>query len=264
MYTIVRAKGDAGKAGEPLPTLFKTLAENTVHFRRGQYTLIAAAPGVGKSALSLCLALHAGVPSFYFSADTDPQTMFVRSAANVSGWSTRDIENALEKGNTATVEAQLNGLDHLRWDFQASLTIDDLEAELMAFAVTYGAWPELIIVDNLSNVVPDAEGDGNSYVALEKVCEYLHALARKTGACVLALHHVKGDSNDGDKPVPLSQIKGQIGRVPEMILTLHRIGEEGARRMGVSVVKNRTGRADASGAMTLYLDADMERMRLTG
>jgi hypothetical protein len=34
--------------------------------------------------------------------------------------------------------------------------------------------------------------------------------------------------------------------------------------MGVSVVKNRTGKADASGAMILYLDADMERMRLTG
>lgn len=264
MYTIVRAKGDAGKAGEPLPTLFKTLAANTVHFRRGQFTLIAAAPGVGKSALSLCLALHARVPSFYFSADTDPQTMFVRAAANVSGWSTRDIENALENGRTSAVEAQLNGLDHLRWDFQASLTIDDLEAELKAFALTYGAWPELIIVDNLSNVVPDVEGDSSSYVALEKVCEYLHELARETGACVIALHHVKGDSNDGDKPVPLSQIKGQIGRVPEMILTLHRVGEDDSRQMGVSVVKNRTGRADASGAMTLYLEADMERMRLTG
>jgi hypothetical protein len=101
-------------------------------------------------------------------------------------------------------------------------------------------------------------------VALEKVCEYLHELARMTGACVVALHHVKGDSNDGNQPVPLSQIKGQIGRVPEMILTLHRIGDDASRQMGVSVVKNRTGKADASGAMILYLDADMERMRLTG
>jgi hypothetical protein len=107
-------------------------------------------------------------------------------------------------------------------------------------------------------------GDSNSYVALEKVCEYLHELARETGACVVALHHVKGDSNDGNQPVPLSQIKGQIGRVPEMILTLHRIGDDSSRQMGVSVVKNRTGKADASGAMTLYLDADMERMRLDG
>jgi RecA-family ATPase len=264
LYTIVRAKGDAGKTGEPLPVLFKTFAANTVHFRRGQFTIISAAPGVGKSALSMALALHARVPAFYFSADTDPQTMFVRCAANVSGWATRDVENALEKGNTKAVEAQLDGFDHLRWDFTASLTIDDLEGELKAFAATYGAWPELIIVDNLSNVVPDAEGDSSSYVALEKVCEYLHELARETGACVVALHHVKGDSNDGNQAVPLSQIKGQIGRVPEMILTLHRIGDDASRQMGVSVVKNRTGKADASGSMILYLDADMERMRLSG
>ncbi len=264
MYTIVRAKGDSGKTGEPLPTLFKTFAANTVHFRRGQLTVVAAAPGVGKSALIMALALHAGVPAFYFSADTDPQTMFIRCAANVSGWSTRDIENALEKGNTTTIEAQLDGLDHLRWDFTATLSIDDLEAELKAFAVTYGMWPELIVVDNLSNVVPDSDNDSNSYVALEKVCEYLHELARETGACVVALHHVKGDSNDGNTPVPMSQIKGQIGRVPEMILTLHRIGDDGSRQMGVSVVKNRTGKADPSGAMILYLDADMERMRLDG
>jgi replicative DNA helicase len=264
LYTIVRAKGDAGKTGEPLPTLFKTFAANTVHFRRGQFTLISAAPGVGKSALSMALALHARVPTFYFSADTDPQTMFIRCAANVSGWSTSDIEHAMENGKTSAIEAQLDGFDHLRWDFTASVSIDDLEAELKAFAITYGAWPELIVVDNISNVVPEAGEGASSYQALETVTEYLHELARETGACVVGLHHVKGESNDGNQPVPLSQIKGQIGRVPEMILTLHRIGEDGSRQMGVSVVKNRTGRADASGQMILYLDADMSRMRLTG
>lgn len=265
MYTIVRAKGDAGKTGEPLPTVFKALAAGTVHFRRGQVTLIAAAPGVGKSALSMHLALHAKVPTFYFSADTDPQTMFIRAAANVSGWSTTDIENAMENGRTTAIEAQLDGLDHLRWDFTASLTIDDLEAELKSFAVTYGAWPELIVVDNISNVVPEGDGSNvGSYVALETVIDYLHELARTTNACIVGLHHVKGESNDGNQPVPMSQIKGQVGRIPEMILTLHRIGEDGSRQMGVSAVKNRTGKGDASGATVIHLDADMSRMRITG
>jgi hypothetical protein len=78
--------------------------------------------------------------------------------------------------------------------------------------------------------------------------EYLHDMARKSGACVVGLHHVQGQYNDADRPIPMSGVKGQISRVPEMILTLHRGRETfGADTLRVSTVKNRAGREDPSG-----------------
>ena len=78
--------------------------------------------------------------------------------------------------------------------------------------------------------------------------DYLKAMARETSACVIGLHHVTGEYNNGDKPIPLSGVKGQIGRVPEMILTLHKrnMGEE-AMILCISKVKVRGGQPDPTG-----------------
>lgn len=73
-------------------------------------------------------------------------------------------------------------------------------------------------------------------------------MARRTGAALVGLHHVTGPFNDSATPIPLSGIKGQIGRVPEVVLTMHRISEGfGSDSLRVSTVKNRTGKADPSG-----------------
>ena len=90
---------------------------------------------------------------------------------------------------------------------------------------------------------------------------WLHDLARNTSACVVVLHHVTGTYNDADKPVPLSGIKGQIGRVPEMILTLHKEVNEGfADILKVSTVKNRGQKADPSGYSYVELEFDGDKM----
>lgn len=78
--------------------------------------------------------------------------------------------------------------------------------------------------------------------------EFLHKMGRDTGACVVGLHHVTGKHNDGDVPIPLSGVKGQISRIPELIVTLHRVKQEfGPDLLRVSTVKNRAGVANPSG-----------------
>jgi len=81
---------------------------------------------------------------------------------------------------------------------------------------------------------------------------------------VIGLHHVTGPHNDGDKPIPLSGIKGQIGRVPEMIMTLHRVPNEfGPDALNISTVKNRGGKSDPSGQDFASLEFVGETMKIS-
>lgn len=264
MFTLSRAMRSKGTAGEPLPTVFHCLAHEGVHVRRGQLTLIAAAPGVGKSLISLCLTVKAGVPALYFSADTDQDTMTNRAAAMVTGWRVVDIEQAKQQGLTETINAQLEKLMFVRMDFDATPSLTYLEGNLKAFEMVYGEFPALIVIDNVSNVDNESEG---GIPGLETSFDFLHQLARDTGAAVVLLHHVTGDYDDGTKPVPLSGLRGKVSKVPELILTLHRTGgdsETGLRRLGISPVKNRTGKSDPSGFWFLTVDVDLERMGVRG
>jgi len=89
--------------------------------------------------------------------------------------------------------------------------------------------------------------------------EEFHALAQLTGAHVLVLHHVTGQYDDGDKPVPLGGLVNKLSKLPAQILTLYaRDGD-----MFACPVKNRQGRADPTAAMQVRLRFDKERMRVT-
>jgi hypothetical protein len=88
-------------------------------------------------------------------------------------------------------------------------------------------------------------------------------MARTTSACVIGLHHVTGGYNDADRPIPLSGVKGQITRVPEMVWTLHRVPQEfGSDKLMVSTVKNRGGRSDPSGTDFVELDFIGDTMQI--
>lgn len=265
MLSLSRARRTQGTAGEPLPAVFRALASQGVHFRQGWLCVIAAAPGVGKSLLSLTLAIRSGVPTLYFSADTDQATMTIRAAAMVSGWRTEDVEQAIDAGMTEALDVQLHKWSHIQFNFLASPTATDLECELKAFRQVYGDWPQLIVMDNITNLDNETGNDG--FQNLEATCDFLHELARETGACIVALHHVTGEYDDGQKPPSLSSLRGKISKVPELVLALHRVGGdtlEGGRVMGVSPVKNRAGKSDPSGGWFMQLGVDLERMAITG
>lgn len=263
MLTLTRARQASGNTGEPIPTVFNNLANGTVHFRQGQLTLIAAAPGVGKSLVSLTLAMRAKVPTYYFSADSDESVMYVRAAAMLTGWSTADIEHQIRVGNIDTIDARLNGHDHIRFNFDASPSMDDIDEEMQAFAAAYGEWPKLVVVDNVRNVF-DPDGEKGS---VDGVIDFLHERARETRACIIGLHHVTGQYDDGTTAVPLSGLMGKVSKVPATIITLNRnpqMDYNGAQAMNLCPVKNRGGKADPSGGWQVPLTAYMDKMTLEG
>lgn len=245
MITLAQSVRVRGTAGEPIPTVWKSFEDKGIIFRRGQLVLIAAGPGTGKSVVALTLSLEAAVPSLMFSADSDAFTQLSRAIAHMCGI---PLDIAEEMVLAQNVPSEVRAVP-LRIDYSASPSTEDITDILMAYWEVYGFYPSVVIVDNLTNVVSDMTDNGDPFSGLEGLMDFLHGMARETSACVVVLHHVTGDYNNGDKPIPLNGVKGQITRVPEMVLTIHRKPGyiEDHWILCISPVKNRGGRPDPTG-----------------
>lgn len=155
------------------------------------------------------------------------------------------------------------GQTPIRFNYAPSPTLDIITEQVHAYEELHGDYPELIVVDNALDVVMEG-GDIDQSQSLDALMAWLHELARTTDACVIVLHHVTGPYNDANQPIPLSGVKGQIGRVPELILTLHKaLGDYGSSdEIRVSTVKNRGQKADPTGQTFVALDFDGYHMRI--
>lgn len=261
MLTLAQSATIRGSAGEPLPTVWKGLTDKGTKFLRGQLALIAAGPGVGKSAFVLSYALKSGVSTMYFSADSDAYVQLSRSLAIRGGLNMADSAELALSDDYDKV-TQIIGNVPIRFSYNPSPTLSHIEKAVMAYDELHGDFPELIVVDNALDVVLDDSDESGQ--ALDQLMSWLHDLARTTGSCVIVLHHVTGPFNDADKPIPLSGVKGQIGRVPELILTLHKHTQDmGPDTLCVSTVKNRGQKADPSGNTFVELDFDGDLMQIT-
>jgi len=215
-----------------------------------------AGPGTGKSALALNIGLAFGKdhPGMYYSADSDAFEQSVRAFSILTG-SDRPVGERFARGLLEPGEEDLVELVQdvpLRFNYDASPTLDTISNTMDAFEELYGEYPHYAIVDNVTNVQNGTSDNAeNPFGGLETFMEYLNTLARNSQTCVIGLHHTLGAYNDGMRPIPLSGVKGQITRVPPQVLTLFRPTDG---QIGVSVVKNRGGRADASGNRYALLD----------
>ncbi|MEV0470736.1 AAA family ATPase [Streptomyces prunicolor] len=255
-----------GAAGEPLPSPFQGLARHEVEFRRGEFSLVAAGPGTGKSLFALNLALYGNVPVMYYSADSNAATQLTRATAILTGDNVRDVKRKLLRDDFGEYLAHLAKRWWIRFNYEARPTLKAIELDLRAYFEVFGMFPHLIVVDNITNVAGDAPADSaESFTfGLEAMCEYMSDMARYTGAHVLSLHHVIGEYSDGLQPIPLSGVKGKIGRVPNVILTIHKeIDGMDGRILHISPVKNREGFEDSSGQTFSSYAFNSTNMQLT-
>ena len=150
---------------------------------RGGVSMLAAAPGVGKSWLGMQWALS--VPdTLYLAWDMSPATFSYRLG-------------------------ELGGGQVCPW-----VSWDGLDEALEMWQHVFGTMPQGMVVDNLANFAESGEWESE-----EASVRTLARLARKHNIAVLVLHHVTAKYVEGDAPVPLSGVRGQLGRFPEAIFT---------------------------------------------
>ena len=252
MLNLSRAWSGVLTKATPLPDVWNGLAVEGIKFRRGQVCMVAAAPNAGKSMFALIYAIKAKVPTLFFSADTDTTTVMMRSVSHLSGHSQVTVEANLSN-DSQYYNSHLEKLSHVKWVFDSSPSIDDLELEIRAYVELYGQAPELIVIDNLMNVTAETD---NEWAGLRSIMMELHDMARKTEACVLVLHHVSEQSEYGSptKPPHRRAIHGKVSQLPALILTLGYDPAEATLR--VAAVKNRFGphTADASDWAALFVN----------
>lgn len=196
-----------------------------------------------------------------FSADSDSFTQMTRSISMLTDIPlSKTTDMVLEEKIPEDVFELMNNVP-LRIDYESSPSPEDIEEILEAYWELFGEYPTLIVIDNITNVSGVGGEDDDYSTGLEGLMDYLHSMARGTAACVIGLHHVTGPYNDGDKPIPLSGVKGQIARVPEMVLTLHkRKLDEDTMILCISKVKVRGGQPDATGMTWAELEFIGNRM----
>jgi predicted ATP-dependent serine protease len=212
--------------------------------------MVAAAPNAGKSMFALVYAMKANVSTLFFSADTDTTTVMMRAASVASGHSQVSVELNLSN-DKHYYDKHFGKLSHIKWVFDSSPSLDDIELEIRAYVELYGQAPELIVIDNLMNVAAETD---NEWAGLRAIMMELHDMARKTEACVLVLHHVSEQSEYGSttKPPARRSVHGKVSQLPSLILTLGYDPSNG--ELKVAAVKNRFGPhfADASEYATLF------------
>lgn len=249
-------RGANRQTGIALPDPYPVLAQSKfrVQFFPRQFVMLAGAPGAGKTWMALDMAIKMGVPCLYVSADSDDVTMRIRAAAMLTGHDQLDVRKAAERGLLEEFYGPHLEKLNIRFVFDPSEpSMFDITHALEAYLEINGAYPELVVIDNIANV--DA-GTDNEWVGVSLTAKDFHFLARKTQACVLALHHTSEQNpNWITSAPPRSAIQGKISKYQSLILTTASVDSE----LFLAVVKNRFGRMDPNALEPFRFAVDFAR-----
>lgn len=255
MRSLDRAVRSIKKNTMSVPSPFKTWTDNNISIRRGEVSMIAGPPGAGKSTVALAIAVKSGVPTLYASADSHESTMAIRSLSMVTGIRQSEVEDAMTTNPEWASGLLKENVSHIRWMFDASPTLNDLEDEISVYRELQGSDPELIVIDNAVDVTHDS---GDEFSSLRSLMREVKWWARETNAAFLILHHTS-EAFEGYPCPPRSALHGKIAQVPSLIVTL---SSTQPNLMAAAAVKNRYGKADPTGKTAVWMDYYPEVMQL--
>lgn len=250
MKSLHRTVKRGVSAGEPLPSPYPSFEQNKMHFRRGTISMIAGPPGSMKTVLMLNIVRQMGseVPTMYHSSDSDDFTMASRSLSMLTGTETDETELWVMAQKQAAYE-NLKEMDHIRWSFKSSPTLDHMWQEAEAFRELKGEYPHHTVIDIMMDIDYEGAGEQNYWALMAE----LKDMAREQETAITVVHHTS-ESAKGGSPPPRSAIMGKANQLPTLILTLW--GDSHAGTLDIATVKNRFGPQDAMGKKYFTMKAD--------
>lgn len=214
----------AAGIAEPLPMPWPDMAAEDVAIRRGQVHMWAAAPGAGKTALTLNYlatdVVRSSVACMYFSPDSDIMTVGPRMLGIMRNQRVSQIHRAFERGDTEELMEMSKQLRHVQWCFEYPLDYDVIDLEIAAYQEIQGHSPDLIVLDNIRDVLSDTVEGSGEWQAQKEAVNYFKQIAGKTGAAVVVLHHLTGNRENGDSPPTLGDVENKVGKNVRQVLLL--------------------------------------------
>lgn len=205
----------------------------------GQTTILAAGTSVGKSALSVCIALNAvqaGLTVGYFALEMPRHEIAMRGGCYLAY--DKDRQRNLRYNDVSNgVPDDANAI-RLRRIFEEEsyrrLYLDDRGGlKVSQLTERYRAWcnearrkgverPRLVIVDNLGNLTPERAGERTDETG--RLSKALLAFAKRHNVALLVLHHLNRESIKDERAPKLHDLRqsGEIEQDANAVLFLYR------------------------------------------
>lgn len=194
-----------------------------------------------------------GEPVVLISLDTDARTQAARLACLHAGGRVTLDEVLAEPDLWAAVldaaELPIRVIDR-------PVTASEVGEIIRAYREWWGRPPALVVLDDVSKL----RMEQRDYQGFDASLVELHMVARAEDTVILGLHHLhRGQSSNREQPIRLSDGKYVGEYEAEVVYGLWR---PNARRLRVSIVKNRFGDDDPSGRLYVELYADPARVSI--
>jgi replicative DNA helicase len=246
-----------------LDTGYQNLNEKTLGFQASQLIILAARPGMGKSALAMNIAAniarlnnggHARVAVFNLEMSYDQLAeRMIASEANIDS-------KTLKSGKFTSVQskafnaasARLSQID-VEFDDSGNTTVEDIRTKCRKLKASDGGL-DFVVIDYLQLINSSHNSKGKSRTEeVSDISRQLKLMARELGIPVLALSQLsrKAEERDDKRPM-MSDLResGAIEQDADIIMFLYRRGyysksEEGRNDpiTELEIAKNRAGQS---------------------
>ncbi|MGY5848059.1 replicative DNA helicase [Salegentibacter sp. HM20] len=216
-----------------VPSGFDKLDELTSGWQPSDLIIVAARPGMGKTALTLSMARNISVgqniPVAFFSLEMSSVQLITRLISSETGLSSEKLRTGnLEKHEWEQLNVKVKDLEKapLFIDDTPSLSIFDLRAKARRLASQHGI--KLIVIDYLQLMTAGSsqKGGGNREQEISTISRNLKALAKELNVPVIALSQLSRavETRGGSKRPLLSDLResGAIEQDADIVSFIYR------------------------------------------
>jgi len=261
-FAVIEERSKRGATLTGLSTGLRKLDELTLGLQAGELFIIAARPGMGKTALAISIAHHVareGTPVFFHSAEMPAQTLMVRMLSGATGIDSHQLRRGAVFGSSWTLLARATesiGSIPLFIDDGADVT----PAELRATARRVKAEHEigLFIIDYMQLLKANGRYETREREVAE-ISRTLKGIARELNIPVIGLSQLNRKVEDRPNRTPqLSDLResGAIEQDADVIAFIYRDEAQGTAE--INIAKHRNG---PTGTFRLRFDAKTQIFR---
>lgn len=215
-----------------IPSGFDKLDRLTSGWQPSDLVIVAARPGMGKTALTLSMArnisVNQNIPVAFFSLEMSSVQLITRLISSETGLSSEKLRTGkLEKHEWEQLNVKVKGLEKapLYIDDTPSLSIFDLRAKARRLASQHGI--KLIIIDYLQLMTAGgSQKGGNREQEISTISRNLKALAKELNVPVIALSQLSRavETRGGSKRPILSDLResGAIEQDADIVSFIYR------------------------------------------
>jgi replicative DNA helicase len=252
-----------------IDTGFRELNYITSGWQRSDLIIIAARPGMGKSAFSLSLAKHAAAHRHHaviFSLEMTSEQIATRLIASNTNIEARKLRNAdITASEWGQITTAVRNTEHIPifLDDTAGISVNEIRTKCLRLKRV--AKLDLVIIDYLQLMTLRDSKNKNREQEISTISRSLKALAKELNIPVIALSQLsRAVESRGDKRPQLSDLResGAIEQDADIVSFLFRPGyyddTQDDTSAEVIISKNRNG-----ALQTVYLNFDGPRFNFT-